>query len=137
MIKIKKNTASQRVSVTVTEKTTITSPVYIFSFTHDLTKEVKNFTQTNTSAYPERSDLFLITESTTEDLDNGTVELKKGFHSYVIYEAEVESPQELNPDNYSPSLNIVETGKAYVWEVEAELPTFDTGTETEIPTFNG
>lgn len=136
MIKIKKNT-TQDVVLTLSEKTTITSPVYIFSFTHDLTKEVKNFTATDTSPYPERYNLFSITESASEDLDNGTVELEKGFHTYVIYESEVDSPQELDPDNYSPSLDVVERGKVYVWEVETDLAEFTTGNSTEIPTFEG
>ena len=138
MIKIRKNTTNENITLTLTEKSDISSPVYLFQFTHDLTFEVKNFTCADESVQTARYNLFTIVESTTENLSAGQVTLKKGFHSYKIYEAEVDSPQELDPDNYSPSLNIVEEGKVFVYENETELPTFDdSGVQTEIPTFQG
>jgi len=126
MIKLKKGIVSER-ALTLTEKVTITSPVYIFSFVHDLTFEVVNFILPDVSLYPERSNIF--------EIDESALNLQKGFHCYTIYEAEVESPQDTNPDNYSPSLNILEQGKVFVWENETDLPTFDSGVTTEIPTF--
>ena len=126
MIKIKKNTKVQ-VALTLTEKVTITSPIYIFSFVHDLTFETVNFILTDSSPYPERYNLF--------EIEEPDYNFKKGFYCYTIYEAEVDSPQETDPNNYSPSLNVLEKGKVYVWETETELPTFDTGVKTEIPTF--
>ena len=126
MIKLKKDITTD-VALTLSEKVTITSPIYIFSFVHDLTFEVVNFILPDVSPYPERFNLFEINET--------TLDLKKGFHCYTIYEAEVESPQDTDPDNYSPSLNVLEKGKVYVWETEIDLPTFDTGVTTEIPTF--
>jgi len=126
MIKLEKDTTTD-VALTLTEKVTITSPIYIFSFVHDLTFEVVNFILPDVSPYPERFNLFEINET--------TLDLKKGFHCYTIYEAEVDSPQDIDPNNYSPSLNVLEKGKVYVWETEIDLPTFDTGVTTEIPTF--
>ena len=126
MIKLEKDTTTD-VALTLTEKVTITSPIYIFSFVHELTFEVVNFILPDVSPYPERFNLFEINET--------TLDLKKGFHCYTIYEAEVDSPQDIDPNNYSPSLNVLEKGKVYVWETEIDLPTFDTGVTTEIPTF--
>jgi len=126
MIKLKKDITTD-VALTLTEKVTITSPIYIFSFVHDLTFEVVNFILPDVSPYPERYNLF--------EIDESVLDLKKGFHCYTIYEAEVESPQETDPNDYSPSLNVLEVGKVYVWETETDLPTFDTGVTTEIPTF--
>jgi hypothetical protein len=126
MIKLKKDITTD-VALTLTEKVTIVSPIYIFSFVHDLTFEVVNFILPDVSPYPERYNLFQINET--------TLDLKKGFHCYTIYEAEVDSPQDTDPNNYSPSLNVLEVGKVYVWETEIDLPTFDTGVTTEIPTF--
>ena len=136
MIKLEKDTANT-VTLTLTENTTITGAVYLFRFVSELTSVEKVFTCTDSSPYPERYNLFTITETSTEDLYNGEVELEKGFHTYEIYEADVESPQPLDLADYSPSLEIVEKGLVYVWETEQELSTFDTGTLTEIPTFNG
>jgi len=126
MIKLEKDTTTD-VALTLTEKVNITSPIYIFSFVHDLTFEVVNFILPDVSPYPERFNLFEINET--------TLDLKKGFHCYTIYEAEVDSPQDIDPNDYSPSLNVLEKGKVYVWETEIDLPTFDTGVTTEIPTF--
>jgi hypothetical protein len=126
MIKLKKNIKTQ-IALTLSEKVTIASPIYIFSFVHDLTFEVVNFILPDVSQYPERYNSFEIIES--------DYNFKKGFHCYTVYEAEVDSPQDTDPNNYSPSLNVLEKGKVYVWETETELPTFDTGVKTEIPTF--
>jgi len=59
MIKLKKDTTTD-VALTLTEKVTITSPIYIFSFVHDLTFEVVNFILPDVSPYPERYNLFEI-----------------------------------------------------------------------------
>jgi hypothetical protein len=126
MIKLKKNIKTQ-IALTLSEKVTIASPIYIFSFVHDLTFEVVNFILPDVSQYPERYNSFEIIES--------DYNFKKGFHCYTVYEAEVDSPQDTDPNNYSPSLNVLEKGKVYVWETEIDLPTFDTGVTTEIPTF--
>ena len=71
---------------TLKEKATLTTPYYLFVFTNDASAESKTFTATNISNYRDRYDRFTITESSTENLSSGVVELDAGFWSYSIYE---------------------------------------------------
>jgi hypothetical protein len=57
--------------LTLTEKTTISTPTYLFSLTHRLSNVQYNFILTDTSAYIERYNEFAITEGTTVTLDAG------------------------------------------------------------------
>jgi len=86
MILINKN-SNNLVILTLTEKSTITSPTYLFKFTNDLTKESKLFICPNISDYTDRYDKFNITESTTQNLSAGVVTLSPtGFWSYEVFE---------------------------------------------------
>lgn len=64
--------------LTLTEKTTISTPTYLFSLTHRLSNAQYNFILTDTSAYIERYNKFAITEGTTVTLDAGE-------YQYEIY----------------------------------------------------
>jgi hypothetical protein len=64
--------------LTLSEKTTIANPKYLFSLTHRLTNTAYNFILTDTSAYVERYNKFPITEGTTVTLDAGE-------YQYEIY----------------------------------------------------
>jgi hypothetical protein len=64
--------------LTLTEKTTISSPTYLFSLTHRLTNTAYNFILTDISAFTERYNEFPITEGTTVTLDTGE-------YQYEIY----------------------------------------------------
>jgi hypothetical protein len=64
--------------LTLSEKTTIANPTYLFSLTHRLTNTAYNFILTDTSAYVERYNQFAITEGTTVTLDAGE-------YQYEIY----------------------------------------------------
>jgi hypothetical protein len=64
--------------LTLSEKTTIANPKYLFSLTHRLTNTAYNFILTDTSAYVERYNEFAITEGTTVTLDAGE-------YQYEIY----------------------------------------------------
>ena len=75
--------------LTLTEKTTISNPTYLFSLTHRLTNVSYNFILTDTSSYVERYNAFQITEGTTVTLDAGEYE-------YKIYAQS--SPSNLDPD---------------------------------------
>jgi hypothetical protein len=57
--------------LTLTEKTTISNPYYLFSLKHRLTAVEYNFLLTDTSSYKERYNKFEITEGATVTLDAG------------------------------------------------------------------
>jgi hypothetical protein len=86
--------------LTLTEKTTISNPTYLFSLKSRQTDNVKNFILTDISIYPERYNEFEFTEGDTE-----ATTLEVGEHLYTIY-AQID-PNNLNPNN---SDEIVETG---------------------------
>jgi hypothetical protein len=86
--------------LTLTEKTTISNPTYLFSLKSRQTDNVKNFILTDISAYPERYNEFEFTEGDTE-----ATTLEVGEHLYTIY-AQID-PNNLNPNNAD---EIVETG---------------------------
>jgi hypothetical protein len=84
--------------LTLSEKTTIANPTYLFSLTHRLTNTAYNFILTDTSAYVERYNKFPITEGTTVTLDAGE-------YQYEIY-------AQTSPSNLDPALadELVEQG---------------------------
>ena len=84
--------------LTLTEKTTIANPTYLFSLTHRLSNVQYNFILTDTSAYIERYNEFAITEGTTVTLDAGE-------YQYEIY-------AQTSPSNTNPALanELVEQG---------------------------
>jgi hypothetical protein len=57
--------------LTLTEKTTISNPYYLFSLKHRLTAVEYNFLLTDISSYKERYNEFSITEGATVTLDAG------------------------------------------------------------------
>ena len=75
--------------LTLTEKTTVSNPTYLFSLTHRLTNVAYNFILTDTSSYVERYNAFELTEGTTVTLDAGE-------YIYKIYAQS--SPTNVNPD---------------------------------------
>jgi hypothetical protein len=97
--------------VTLSEKTTLSSPTYLFKFTNDVTGDIVRFIAQNTSDYTYRYDKFLVTETDgTLNLTSGVIELSpSGFWSYQIYE----QTSTTNLDE-NLSTGIVETGKVKV-----------------------
>jgi len=75
--------------LTLTEKTTVSNPTYLFSLTHRLTNVAYNFILTDTSSYVERYNAFELTEGSTVTLDAGE-------YIYKIYAQT--SPTNVNPD---------------------------------------
>lgn len=127
MIKIERDTVNNRF-LTLSEKTTINSPTYLFSFVNSTTKIAKNFicpTVTDT----DRGQEFNLEEVTsgTEDLLNGKFKLpSNGTYSYYIYAQE--STTNLNPDDAD---ELVEQGRMLivgVTEVLYDSPSDDTDT---------
>lgn len=111
MITIYKNTENT-VCLTLTERAQYTQSVFLFKFTREISNQQIIFTAENISDNTERYDKFIIEEvdSDNEDLSIGKVNLAEGKYHYQIYEAPETSPQSLDPDDYSPALEIVEDG---------------------------
>ena len=74
--------------LTLTEKTTISSPTYLFEFVNDVTRESIVFIATDSSSYTDRYNKFTITETSgTQDLLTGTITLSEtGFYSYRVFQ---------------------------------------------------
>ena len=120
MIKITKGQANT-VVLTLTEKSTLTSPDYLFVFTNDQTEVEYCFIAADTSLYPERYNKFTITEtSTNPDTLDGEVELPiLKFYKYTIYEQN--SSTNLDPDL---ATGVVEVGKVEVFDTATADSTY-------------
>jgi len=68
--------------LTLSEVTTVTTPHYLFVFTNEMntTSTPQLFTSADTSAYPERYNLFTLDEPTD-------IALLKGQYVYQVYES--------------------------------------------------
>lgn len=101
MLELTKGQTSERIIVTLNELKTLTSPYYLFVFTHVTTKDqVKFIAGADLSAYPERFNQF---EVNTQELFG---EFLKGEWHYNVYEQA--SNVNLDPAN---STGLVENGK--------------------------
>ena len=111
MLVVNKNSNNECI-LTLNELATLTNPNYLFKLTSEGTLESKIFIAFDVSAYPERFNQFTITESTSEILTSGTVELSPaGQWLYEVYEQV--SSTNLDPalcDNTTP----IEKGKVLV-----------------------
>ncbi len=104
MILVNKNSNNTFV-LTLSEKSTLTNPNYLFEFKSDVTGDSVCFIASDTSAYTERFNEFLITETSgTTDYTSGTITLNPtGQWTYKVYEQT--SSSNLNPllaDNTTP-----------------------------------
>ena len=120
MINLYKN-SNNIVVLTLTEKTTLLNPYYLFSFSSTTDYDnVVNFVATDTSTYKSRFNKFNIIESGTTftNLTGGTINLNPtGMWDYTIYE-------QTTPINLSISgtTGIVEVGKVIVNGVDTTIP---------------
>lgn len=115
--------------LSLTERTTISNPTYLFSF-ESIENESKNFIATDISAYTDRYNQFVITEvgtGGTEDLYNGEVILLPvGFWNYTIYAQD--STGNLIPANAD---EIVERGIVYVRDLTTPIVEYSEPTDNE------
>ena len=121
MITIEKNSINT-VILTLTEKSTLLNPEYLFEFTSTSNYDnIVRFIAVDTSVYKSRYNSFEITESGTTyvNLTGGTINLTpNGMWNYKVYE-QVSGTTNLN---ISGTTGVVEVGKVIV-----------TGTDTTIP----
>ena len=126
MININQGEANT-VVLTLSENVTLSTPYYLFEFTNaQATSIIKRFNASDTSCNTTRFNEFTITEDSTEDLDNGTVELKyEGQWYYTVYE--VSTATEKDPANATATL---ETGFVSVFGTEGTVYEYEP-TESE------
>lgn len=122
-----------RIVLTLTEKATTNNSEWIIQFTNDITGEIKVIGVVDVSEYQERANIFLITESDTENLSYATVKLIAGQWSYEAYEMAPSSPRNLDPDD---ALESCETGICMVVE-DYEVANFTTNEDKNNPVFEG
>lgn len=102
------------VPVTLAEKQTSTTHDWLFEFTNESTGVVKYCHAVDVSLYPSRCNLFMITDSATENPYNATLNFTPtGSWSFKVYEMPVASPPSLTPTGY---LAICEAGSLKVYD---------------------
>jgi hypothetical protein len=120
MINIEKNSTNV-VVLTLTEKSTLPTPYYLFEFTNNINRDnVVLFTGTDNSSYKSRYNRFNIIETgtTSVNLLQSTVNLfPPGMWDYTIYE-------QVSSTNLfvSGTTSIVEVGKVIVTGVDTNIP---------------
>jgi len=118
--------------LTLTEKTTVTNPTYLFEFKNLQTNTSIYFISIDTSTAKNRYNKFVIQETDgAENLLNSIITLSlEGQYSYVIRE-------QASTTNLDPSLSgaIVETGKVTLVGSEEITPTYNS--EFEPIVYNG
>jgi hypothetical protein len=112
MITINKGQANE-VVLTLNEKLTISNASFVFVFTNDITGASVTFTADDTSTAIERYNQFTITESSSQDVYNGTITLvNQGNWSYKVYETPTASPidlSDLGAELESGKVNVIGT----------------------------
>jgi hypothetical protein len=115
---------------TLNEAATNTTFDVLFEFINVTTGEEKLFTQTDTSQV-ERYNKFIIIESNTENLYNGTIKLEAGQWTYTVYEMPVASPPSLSKVN---SVGVLEIGRITVQDATSDVTEYGNDTK-DNPTF--
>ena len=131
MILINKNTTN-KVILTLSEKTTLTNAKYLFEVTNDMSNAVKCFIAADISTNKLRYNEFDFIENVTEDLLNGTFSLElSGFYKYNVYE-------QTSATNLDPllALNLIDKGKLNVVSQLSDYPVY-TGNENNIVVYGG
>jgi hypothetical protein len=120
------------VILTLSEKTTISNPNYLFEFEDNQSKDLLYFICEDVSNFKYRFNKFVITETATPDNLLGEVELvNDGQYAYTIRE-------QVSSTNLDPLLSgdIVETGKVQVRTTSEVIPTYESDSNL-IRVYNG
>jgi hypothetical protein len=96
--------------LTLTENATISNPVWLFEFQneYDTNATPVYWVGTDYSTYPERYNLFYITEGL-----GGDVQFIKGQYTYSVFEST--DPITIDEHTTSSGLRRVEEGRMVVW----------------------
>lgn len=131
MIRIVKN-QSNIIVLTLTERCTLTNPLFLFRFINDESKLSYTFIAQDNSLHNDRYNRFVIVEKTTPNRLLSEIELPlSGFYHYEIYEQT--SPTNLN---YTLATGIVEKGKVKVIGTSTTTTAYDSQNKFNI-IYNG
>jgi len=131
VILINKNTTN-KVILTLSEKTTLTNAKYLFEVINDMSNTVKCFIAADISTNKLRYNEFDFIENVTENLLNGTFSLTlSGFYKYNVYE-------QASTTNLDPllALNLIDKGKLNVVSQLSDYPVY-TGNENNTIVYGG
>jgi hypothetical protein len=104
-------------TVTVTEKSTVSNPIYLFKFVNQTSNVSYYFISSDTSQFKQRYNKFLLTEKTNANTLNGEVTLGlQGFYDYEIYQTNLANTSGLS-SAVDAIENIVKTVEVGVVEV--------------------
>ena len=104
-------------TVTVTEKATVSNPIYLFKFVNQTSNVSYWFISSDTSNFKQRYNKFLLTEKTNANTLNGEVTLGlQGFYDYEIYQTNLANTSGLS-SAVDAIENIVKTVEVGVVEV--------------------
>ena len=120
--------AENTVVLTLSEKVSLTAPVFLFVLTEEESNLQFSFIASDSSVYPERYNQFLITEKESPDLLNGEVSLPRaGHYRYAVHE-------QTSSTNLDPSLaeTLLETGICLVLGENETITAFETENDTNI-----
>lgn len=117
MIRFEKG-AVNTITVTLTENSTLTNPIYLFQFVNQQTNVGYYFIATDTSLYKERYNRFEVEETTGADTLNGEVSLgNEGSYNYCIYETSLASTSGLTTAEDAVPYIVGEVENGLVWAV--------------------
>jgi hypothetical protein len=104
-------------TVTVTEKATVSNPIYLFKFVNQTSNVSYYFISSDTSQFKQRYNKFLLTEKSNANTLNGEVTLGlQGFYDYEIYQTNLANTSGLS-SAVDAIENIVKTVEVGVVEV--------------------
>jgi hypothetical protein len=114
------------IAVTLTEKCTLESPVFLFRFVNDESQVEYTFIAPDVSDFPTRYNQFSIVETESPDTLHGEVHLPDAdFYHYFIYE------QSSNTNlDYTLATTLVEVGKMKVPGESREVDSYTPQTNT-------
>ena len=132
MIHITKNTANT-VTLTLTEKTTVSPVSYVIEFKNDETN-VKSYVLlgSNLSTQTQRYDKFTITETTTPNDLDAEIELTRGDYEYQVYETDADVSAWAAASDVTSDGTVIEIGKARCHDTEATNTTYTGATSTNV-----
>jgi hypothetical protein len=117
MIRFQKG-ATNTVTVTLTENSTLTNPIYLFQFTNQQTATDYYFIATDTSTFKERYNQFQVVEKSNPDTLNGEVLLgNEGFYNYYVYETTLANTSGLSNASQAVIYILNEVENGLVWVV--------------------
>ncbi len=111
---LQKGVVNPNIALTLTEKTTISNPTYLFEFISDQTKLKYYVISSDTSVSKNRINIFSIEEGVNDPTNGKLILGNVGFYQYVIYAQS--STTNLDPDLAD---EIVERGKMKLIDDEA------------------